>query len=152
MNNITLVKIIDAICAIASGERNVNTIIQGDIYTLDAQPDTKYSVFGITQNTHQEDDQFFYYNFNLYYINRVTNDERTNETLNQSTGIQVLRNVIRKTCEYLDIEVNTNILYYPFIQQFADICSGVYADVTFVVPINLCFEDYGDTDDILGLK
>lgn len=149
MDNITLAKIIDVICAIASGERNINTVIQNDIYELDGQPDTKYNVFGITQNIHSEDDQFMYYDFNLYFINRVTNDERSNEILNQSTGIQVLRNIIRKTCEYLDIEVNTDIQYFPFIQKFADVCSGVYADVIFVVPIDLCVEDYGESDDIL---
>ncbi len=149
MDNITLAKIIDVICAIASGERNINTVIQNDIYELDGQPDTKYNVFGITQNIHSEDDQFMYYDFNLYFINRVTNDERSNEILNQSTGIQVLRNIIRKTCEYLDIEVNTDIQYFPFIQKFADVCSGVYADVSFAVPIDLCVEDYGESDDIL---
>lgn len=149
MDNITLAKIIDVICAIASGERNINTVIQNDIYELDGQPDTKYNVFGITQNIHSEDDQFMYYNFNLYFINRVTNDERSNEILNQSTGIQVLRNIIRKTVEYLDIEVNTDIQYFPFIQKFADVCSGVYADVSFAVPIDLCVEDYGESDDIL---
>ena len=150
MDNITLAKIIDVICAIASGERNINTVIQNDIYELDGQPDTKYNVFGITQNIHSEDDQFMYYDFNLYFINRVTNDERSNEILNQSTGIQVLRNIIRKTCEYLDIEVNTDIQYFPFIQKFADVCSGVYADVIFAVPIDLCVEDYGESDDIPG--
>jgi hypothetical protein len=149
MDNITLAKIIDVICAIASGERNINTVIQNDIYELDGQPDTKYNVFGITQNIHSEDDQFMYYDFNLYFINRITNDERSNEILNQSTGIQVLRNIIRKTCEYLDIEVNTDIQYFPFIQKFADVCSGVYADVIFAVPIDLCVEDYGESDDIL---
>lgn len=149
MDNITLAKIIDVICAIASGERNINTVIQNDIYELDGQPDTKYNVFGITQNIHSEDDQFMYYDFNLYFINRVTNDERSNEILNQSTGIQVLRNIIRKTCEYLDIEVNTDIQYFPFIQKFADVCSGVYATVAFAVPIDLCVEDYGQSDDIL---
>ena len=149
MDNITLAKIIDVICAIASGERNINTVIQNDIYELDGQPDTKYNVFGITQNIHSEDEAFMYYDFNLYFINRVTNDERSNEILNQSTGIQVLRNIIRKTCEYLDIEVNTDIQYFPFIQKFADVCSGVYADVIFAIPIDLCVEDYGESDDIL---
>lgn len=152
MDNITLAKIIDTISAIASGERNINTIVQNDIYELDAQPNTKYSVFGITQNTHTEDENFIYYNFYLYYINRVTNDERSNEILNQSTGIQVLRNIIRKTVEYLDIEVSEIIQYYPFIQKFADVCSGVYADVTFAVPLDMCAEDYGDSDDILSLQ
>lgn len=148
MENITLAKIIDTICGIASGERNVNTIVQNDIYELDAQPDAKYSVFGITQNMHYEDEDFMYYDFNLFYINRITNDDRSNEILNQSTGIQVLRNVIRKTIEALDIEVADNINYYTFIQKFSDVCSGVYADVTFAVPLDICYEDYGESDDL----
>lgn len=150
MDNITLSKIIDVICAIASGEKNINTVIQNDIYELEGQPDTKYNVFGITQNIHREDDQFIYYNFYLYFINRVNNDGRQNEILNQSTGIQVLRNIIRKTCEYFDIEVNTDIQYFPFIQKFTDVCSGVYADVVFTVPLDMCLEDYGPDDDIPG--
>ena len=150
MDNITLAKIIDVICATASGEKNINTVIQNDIYELDGIPDAKYNVFGITQNIHQEDEQFIYYNFYLYFINRITNDDRSNEILNQSTGIQVLRNIIRKVCEYLDIEVTQNIQYYPFIQKFADVCSGVYADVVFAVPLDMCLEDYGTSDDIPG--
>lgn len=148
MDNITLAKIIDVLSSIASGEKNINTVIQNDIYELDGIPNTKYNVFGITQNTHSEDEQFIYYRFYLYYINRITNDDRSNEILNQSTGIQVLRNIIRKTCEFLDVEVPEEIRYYPFIQKFADLTSGVYAEVTFAVPIDLCIEDYGTDDDI----
>ena len=148
MDNITLSKMIDVISAIGSGEKNINTVIQNDIYELDGIPNAKYNVFGITQNSHREDDQFIYYNFYLYYINRVNNDGRQNEILNQSTGIQVLRNIIRKTINYLDIEVSEDIVYYPFIQKFADVCSGVYADVTFAVPLDMCEEDYGEDDDV----
>lgn len=142
MKSITLAYIVDTICRIASGERNVNTIVAQDIYELDSMPDAQYCVFGITQNQHREDDQFFYYNFNLYYINRITNDDASNELLNQSVGIQVLRNIIRKTLEKLDIEVSTDILYDTFIQKFADVTSGVYAQVEFMVPLDLCFEEY----------
>lgn len=148
MENITLAKLIDVICAIASGEKNINTVIQNDIYELDGIPNAKYNVFGITQNIHREDEQFIYFNFYLYYINRVNNDGRQNEILNQSTGIQVLRNIIRKTCEYFDIDVDQDIQYYPFIQKFADVCSGVYADVVFAVPLDMCLEDYGTDDDV----
>jgi len=149
-DNITLAKIVDVISSIASGERNISTIVQNDIYELDAQPDVKYSVFGITQNTHREDEAFVYYSFNLFYINRITNDDRSNEILNQSTAIQVLRNIIRKTCNYLDIEVDplNQIQYETFIQKFSDVTSGAYAIVTFAIPLDLCVEDYGDSDDL----
>ena len=146
---INLNYIVDTICAIASGERNINTIIQGDVYTLDAQPDTKYSVFCISQNDHTETGDFIYFNFTLFYINRLTNDESTNELLTQSTGMQVLRNIIRKTVEYLDIDVTTDLVYTNFEQQFADMCAGTYVTVEFQVPLDLCFEDYGESDDIL---
>lgn len=146
--NITLALMIDVISAIASGEKNISTVIQNDIYELDGIPNAKYNVFGITQNIHREDEQFIYFNFYLYYINRVNNDGRQNEILNQSTGIQVLRNIIRKTCEYFDIDVDQDIQYFPFIQQFADVCSGVYADVVFAVPLDMCLEDYGTDDDV----
>jgi len=146
---INLNYIVDTICAIASGERNVNTIIQGDVYTLDAQPDTKYCVFCISQNDHTESSDFIYFNFTLFYINRLTNDESSNELLSQSTGMQVLRNIIRKTCTYLDIDVTNDLVYTNFEQQFADMCAGTYVTVEFQVPLDLCFEDYGDSDDIL---
>lgn len=148
MENITLSKIIDVICAIASGERNINTCVVNDVYEIDGIPDVKYSVFAITQNTHYEDDNFMFYNFNIFYIDRIINDDRSNEVLNESIGIQLLRNIIRKTCEYFDIEVSEDIVYYPFIQKFSDVCSGVYADVTFAVPLDICYEDYGESDDL----
>ena len=82
-------------------------------------------------------------------MNRVTNDDASNELLCQSTAIQVLRNIIRKTCKYLDIEtdINQEIRYETFIQKFADVTSGTYAEVTFAVPLDLCVEDYGEEDD-----
>ena len=147
-DKITLSKLVDVICSIASGEKNVNTVVTQDVYQLDSIPNAKYSVFAITQNTHQEDDRFIFYNFFIYYIDRITNDDASNELLCQSTGIQVLRNIIRKTCNYLDIEVPENILYYPFIQKFADVCSGVYADVKFAVPLDMCEEIYGDSNEL----
>ena len=83
-----------------------------------------------------------HYNFFLYYINRTIIDDGSNEILNQSTGIEVLRNIIRKTCQELNIDVSTDIQYYPFIQKFTDVCAGVYADVTFDVPLEMCAEEY----------
>lgn len=142
MDNITLAKIIRVICSVASGEKNIKTCVLNDIYELDAQPDAKYCVFGLTQNVHTEDETFIHYNFYLYFIDRITNDDRSNEILNQSTGIQVLRNIIRKTCNELGIDVTEDIQYYPFIQKFADVTAGVYADVTFDVPLDMCSEDY----------
>ena len=151
-DKITLAKIVDTITAIASGERNVNSVVVGDIYEMDARPDIKYCTFGLTQNEHTEDENFIMYDFNLFYIDRLTNDESSNEILIQSTSIQVLRNIVRKTCQYLDIDVYRQLVYYPFTQKFADLCAGAYVNVVFSVPLDMCAEDYGDSDDILSLQ
>lgn len=141
METITLAKIIAVIEKIASEERNINTIIENDIYKLNALPDAKYCVFGITQNQHREDEDFLYYNFNLFYIDRLVNDDFSNEIPIQSTAIQVLRNIIRKTIDYLDIAVETDIYYETFEQKFSDMCAGAYAIVEFAVPLSLCIEE-----------
>ena len=147
---ITLNYIVDVISAIASGEKNVNTIIQGDVYALDSLPNTKYSVFCITQNDHTEREDFIYFNFTLFYIDRLTNDDSHNELLIQSTGMQVLRNIIRKACNHLDVDVTADLVYTNFEQRFADVCAGTYVNVEFEVPLDLCFEDYGEDDDVPG--
>ena len=147
-DKITLAKIIDVICGIATGERNINSVVVGDIYELDSRPDIHYCTFGLTQNEHTETEGFMMYDFNLFYVDRLTNDDYSNEILIDSTAIQVLRNIIRKTVEYLDIEVNEDLVYNCFTQKFADLCAGAYVRVVFSVPIDLCVEDYGDSDDL----
>ena len=55
----------------------------------------------------------------------------------------MLSNIIKTIVEELSIEIYGNIIYQPFEQRFSQECAGIYANVTFLVPINcICPEEY----------
>lgn len=139
----TLLEIIGLIKSTAINQPNVNTSVEGDIYDyLNSNPDIEYSVVFLTQQQHRESEGFMYYNFYIFYVDRLQSDLESNRALIQSTGMRVLSNIIRTVCDNLDIEV-PDVTYIPFTQKFADETSGVYCSVEFTVPIeNICGEEY----------
>lgn len=139
----TLLEIIGLIKSTALMQPNVNSAVEGDIYNyLNSNPSIDYSVVFLTQQSHRESEGFMYYNFYIFYVDRLQSDLESNRALVQSTGMRVLSNIIRNVCDTLDIEV-PDITYVPYSQKFVDECAGVYANVEFVVPIeNVCGEEY----------
>ena len=146
-NLITLVKAIEKI---GKAMPNCNTTVLSNIYQLNELPDIKYSVFCITQEQHRQDDEYFYFNFVLYYVDRLLND-KSNQLEIQSTGIQFLSTVLGKI-EDLGLILNTDwqTTYQSFTQRFADECAGVFARVQIQVPID-CSVPYDVlVDPLLG--
>lgn len=139
----TLLELIKLIESTALNQPNVNDAREGDIYDyLNSNPDIAYSVVFLTQQTHRESNGFVYYNFYIFYVDRLQSDLESNRALIQSTGMRVLSNIIRIVCDQLDIEV-PDVAYTPFTQRFADELAGVYCSVEFVLPIeDVCGEEY----------
>ena len=131
-----LITLVNAIKKIGEAIPNVNTVVLSDIYKLNDDPSIDYSVFAIIQDQHRQDDEYFYFNFYLYYVDRLLND-KSNQLQIQSTGIQLLSTVIGKI-EDLGLIVNTEFdrTYQSFNQRFADECAGVFARVEIQVPID----------------
>lgn len=129
---------------VASKQPNINQIIDNDVYRLNTLKDAEYTVFAWQQRQHQEETDFWLYSFQLFYIDRLTQDGG-NEVEVQSMGLEVLSNIIGTIIEYSEgeIEVYGTTLYQPFTQRFKDETAGVYATVTFRVPKDcICIEDY----------
>lgn len=124
--------LINTIEAIAKEQPNVNTIVSGDVYKLNGLADAIYSVFAwqavYFRDVFEADER--HYRLQLFYIDRLTSNE-ANEVSVQSVGTEVLNNVIRTMVNYYDLEIEDEIVYYPFTQRFNDLCSGVYCEVTF---------------------
>lgn len=132
----TLFEIINKLKDIAIRKPNINYAGDGDVYTLNSLTDINYSVFFVTQNDHLIDSDTITYNLNLFYIDRISDSE--DNTLNiQSDGMLQLTNIINSLVFSEDVDVEGDITFVPFIQRFADNCSGVYCTVRFVCDNNL---------------
>ena len=132
----TLYEIINKLKDIAISKPNINYAGDGDVYTLNSLPDINYSVFFVTQNDHSIYQDTITYNLNLFYIDRISDSE--DNVLNiQSDGMLQLTNIINTLVFSEDVDVEGDITFVPFIQRFADNCSGVYCTVRFVCNNNL---------------
>lgn len=139
-----LVEFIKLIKDIASAQPNVNQVIDNDVYRLNTLKDVEYSVFAWQQRQHQEEEDFWIYTFQLFYIDRLTQDG-SNEVELQGTALEVLSNIIGTVIEYGggEIELYNTPAYQPFTQRFKDETAGAYVTVMFRVPKDcICIEDY----------
>lgn len=143
----TLYDTINIIEQIALQQPNVRTAKEGNVFDhLNANPSVQYAAVILTQGQHQQDEQFNHFRFSIFYVDRLESDLDSNRIQIQSTGKEVLNNIIRTLTSKFDAECD-DITYQPFTQRFADECAGVFASVVIDVPVDyLCAEDYADSD------
>ena len=132
----TLLEIISKIKSIGSRQPNIHTILD-DVYDLNTiNVEANYSAFCVQQNQHRMDGDFITYNFYLFYVDRLLSD-KSNMLEIQSTGIQVLSNIVRT----LDLESGSDVsasTFQVFTQRFEAECAGVYLNVGVTVPLPGC--------------
>lgn len=138
----TLYECVTYLKSIAMKQPNVRSSWDGDIYDLmNTNPSIRYATFVVSQTTHRQTENFCYYGFNLFYVDRLDETLEDNRLQVQSIGKEILSNVI-KTFEELYDGVATSIVYHPFTERFTDLCAGQYATVEIEVPISECYEEY----------
>lgn len=139
----TLKEITNLINQTAIAQPAINDIIEsGNIYDINSERDTRFSAFCATlaTPTYNADDDVTNYTFYLYYVDRLTADG-TNKIDVQSTGIEVLKNIIRSISRNADVEVS-DTSFTVFTESFSELCAGCYATVTFSDYGDGCVEDY----------
>lgn len=139
----TLIEVVNELKAIAMTQPNIRSAGEGNVYDfLNGNPSSKYSVFFMSQTTHREDDNFVYYGFNLFHINRLDSTLENNRLQEQSIAKDVLSNIIKTFCNMHDAKVES-LVYHPFTEKFKDLTCGMYVTVEFQIPLDyLCEEDY----------
>lgn len=137
-----LLNIVDRLKEIAESVPSVNTAKEGNIYDImNGNREIQYGVFVITQGTHRASETSMYFNFNLFYIDRLVDDLESNRLQVQSAAIEILRNIINEYVDENDFD-RTEISFEVFSEKWVDLCAGAYANVSIVVPIDDCFVDY----------
>ena len=140
----TLLEFIKVMENVAEAQPAINQIVPGDVYLLNSDKTADFGVFSWQHRQHMElvEGDFRLYSFQLFYIDRQTQDG-SNILEAQSTGLEVLSNIIKSLLEILDITLYERVIYQPFVQRFSQECAGTYAQVTFQVPVDqLCPEEW----------
>lgn len=139
----TLIEIINGFNDIALRQPAIQDVLKsGNIYDLNESRNAKFSTFCATQGTHNSNisDGYTNYNFYLYYVDRLKTDE-SNKLEIQSTGIEVLKNIIRTFQKDYDCEIDS-VEYQVFTERFSEVCAGVYATISVMADDENCLEYY----------
>ena len=103
----TLKQVIDKLNTIALSQPDLNSVVYtGNVYDINKDGNTEFSVFCCTNSTHRYDIESarMDYTMILYYVDRLQSDG-DNKIEVQSTGIQTLNNILRTFSNENDVEV-----------------------------------------------
>ena len=132
---------------IASRQINVNTIIDTEnIYNLNTNNyQVKYSAICLQQQRHISNiEGFITYNYNIYYVDRLVLD-KSNKLEIQSTGINILQNIINIIKDRVWVSDITTSEYVTFTERFTAECAGVYCSISITTPIQSLCSQYDIT-------
>ena len=121
---------------------NINSFYIGDVYEINSDPTVKYSTVVLTnqESTFSITDERYTYNFVLFYIDRLLDDEKNRLDI-QSHAIDALSNIIEILGNSYNCIID-NYRFEVFQERFADLCSGAFARVSVVVDEVDCIESF----------
>ena len=144
----TLYNIIDILKKIGLQQPNIRTAEEGSVYDImNANPSVKYNAFVISQQNHRKSEQFAYYTFNLFVVDRLVDDLESNRTQAQSSAIETLSNIIYTLENVYDVEIESDMNFTTFTQKFKDECAGAYLQITFICEKEIYCSDGEYYDD-----
>ena len=141
----TFAQFVERLKAVALSQPSVRTVVENDVFRLNALPSVEYGVFAFTQGQHNAnlDTAVTTYTMTLFYVDRLTEDAG-NEVEVQSVGMDTLRNIIATLADDFGITAWT---INTFNQRFTDLCAGVFATVAVSIPFDYtCADDYAGDD------
>lgn len=120
---------------------DVQSFYTGDVYEVNADQSVKYSSIVLTNQEHSFDNinDKFHYNFILFYIDRLTDDE-ANRTDVHTAAVSALKAIVQRLEDY-NVIIN-DFKFNLFRERFNDQCAGAYAALSVEVEDNDCTEEF----------
>lgn len=146
-------ELIHKICEVALSQETVKSVYHGDVYTNWNSAEVNYGSLNIGLQNITYNDQMCTYSFILYYGDRLLQDKHNINSI-FTDGVNTIQSVIN-LLDTGDMDIESNVVYTPFEQQFMDYLAGVYAQVNITTqsPIGLCsmdaYEYKDDKDEII---
>lgn len=111
----------------------------GSIYELNALDIKDYSLIYVSPTgNHETTGNYTSYQLTLFYIDRLT-DDSSNEVQIFSTGVEVIKDLVRKIGDLSDVLSVSNqyiIQNFTETEKMSDRCAGAYATVSVTVMEN----------------
>lgn len=120
---------------------DVQSFYTGDVYEVNADQSVKYSSIVLTNQEHTFDNinDRFNYNFILFYIDRLTDDE-ANRVDVHTAAVSALKTIVQHLEDY-NVIIN-DFKFNLFRERFNDQCAGAYATLSIEVEDNDCTDGF----------
>ncbi len=136
-------EVIKSIQECAQANLSVHSFYEGDVYVVNEDDNILYPAVILTPAAHQVQPFVNVYNFNLFYVDRLT-AERDNKIAVQSTAISTLKEIMNRLYDRFDeAEMEESYPVTVFTERFTDECAGAFATVQITIEDSLrsCYYD-----------
>lgn len=123
-----VVEIINKIKDIASAQKGVYSVYDGDVYDNWNSAEAKYGSVNVGLQNVTYNGNLVTFTFVLYFADRLTqNNSNVNYVYNN--GVRVLQSTLNELNDEDGVDVDDIVIYTPFNQKFMDYLGGCYTTV-----------------------
>lgn len=116
---------------------NVNSFTLGDIYTNLNSKEIHYANVNMAIESVEEFEEHQVYNAVIYYGDRLV-EGGSNKYQVQTEAVRLLKDIVKHLRETGNMDVEKNVTYSLFEQEFADYLAGAYCRVRIEDATELC--------------
>lgn len=131
-----LYQTVQYILSVAKAQPNVGLAYEGDVYDLNELQNIAYPAVVVAQNTHAESGEWRGYGFNIFYVDRLTDDKKNRLEI-QNIALEALSNIYKVLVES-GFEVQGEMRFHPFDERFDAECAGMYMELVLQSEESLC--------------
>lgn len=132
-----IIQLYDIVGNYAKGLTNVNNYSVGDVYTNWNSKEIKYASVNMAIESIEEFEEYQVYNAIIYYGDRLV-EGGNNKYQVQTEAVRLLKDIVKHLRGIDNIDVEQNVTYSLFEQEFADYLAGAYCRVRIEDATELC--------------
>lgn len=116
---------------------NVNSFTLGDIYTNLNSKEIRYANVNLAIESVEEFEEYQVYNAIIYYGDRLV-EGGNNKYQVQTEAVRLLKDIVKYLRGLNNIDVEKDVTYNLFEQEFADYLAGAYCRIRIEDATELC--------------
>ena len=132
-----IIQLYDIVGNYAKGLTNVNNYSTGDVYTNWNSKEIRYASVNMAIESIEEYEEHQVYNAIIYYGDRLV-EGGNNKYQVQTEAVRLLKDIVKHLRETDNMDVEKDVTYQLFEQDFGDYLAGAYCRVRVEDATELC--------------